>query len=168
VRTIHDDVRNIGRHIPAGSVDLLVAHFMTAYVPAATIVAATAPLVRPGGLFSISGGTYDAVPRLQELALQFVTAEFLRQVNPAPEGPGELADAVRAGGLEVVEQGVTRCRLRFADFADLIDWGMRSGCYVHILTALGPERLAEIAEAAGGSFPFEDEYRAAVLLARLP
>jgi SAM-dependent methyltransferase len=165
VRLVRDDAANLRAHHELGSVDVVLVHFLTTYVDVPTLIADAAAVLRPGGWLSLVATTYDAFPLIQSLASAALGAAELRRLNPAPEGAGELVDALERAGLQRVEQETFEADVTFASLGALLEWGRDSGFFTHILDGLPP---AVLDDAAGleSLFPLTDSYRATALLAR--
>lgn len=167
VHAILDDAANVGRHFERGTVDVALMHFLTTYIDGRQVVADVARTLRPGGLLSIASTTWAAFPTLQTLLGHLVPPDEQRAINPAPASADVVAGFLTAAGLEVVERGEFSASVSFASFDELHHFGLHSGFFTHIIEALSDE-VIDMARQIEGVFPFEDTYKAAVLLARAP
>jgi ubiquinone/menaquinone biosynthesis C-methylase UbiE len=167
VHTIHDDAARVGQHFGPGSVDVALMHFLTTYIDARAVIRDVAIALKPGGYLSLVSSTYESFPAIHALALSVLPPELIKSVNPAPEGGAELAELMRAAGLDVVEQANFERPIAFEGPAELALWGMQSGFFTHVLSVLPPAQLQALASQSE-HFPLQDRYQAAALLARKP
>ncbi len=167
VHAILDDAAHVGRHFEAGTVDVALMHFLTTYIDGRQVVADTARTLRPGSLLSIASTTWAAFPTLQTLLGHLLAHDEQHAINPAPESADVVAGFLTDAGLEVVERDEFATPIRFGSFDELHDFGLRSGFFTHIIEAVSDEVMV-MARNIEGIFPFEDTYKAAVLLARKP
>lgn len=165
VTAFHDDALSIGKHLPAASVDLALVHFLTTYVDARAVLGKAREVLRPGGHVSLVSGVMEAWQNLQAVALRLIPRERLLELSPAPETAEHVAAIVREQGFEIVEMERFRRTVRFASFEDFHDFGFRGGFFTHVFDGVGPEAVAAMARLAG-VFPLEDDYQAAVILAK--
>jgi SAM-dependent methyltransferase len=164
---LQDDAGHVRQHLPDGSVDLVLLHFVTTYLDVPTVLDDIAAVLRPGGLLSLVSSTYEAFPAVGALAAQLLGDDLLRALNPAPADGDELERAVRGAGLEVLDRRPFTAEVRFDSVTDLWEWGMTSGFFTHVLDGLPAEARARLPQL-DVVFPLRDEYRATVLLAAAP
>jgi len=167
VHAILDDAKNVGRHFEPGSVDVVLMHFLTTYIDGRQVVQDAARALRPGGVLSIASTTWAAFATFQSLLGHLVDASDLDTINPAPRSPDVVASFLTDAGLEVIERAEFTQPITFSTFDELHHFGLHSGFFTHIIEAVSPE-VIEMARQIDGIFPFEDTYKAAVLLARKP
>jgi ubiquinone/menaquinone biosynthesis C-methylase UbiE len=164
---IHDDVANTGQHFRPASADLILMHFLTTFVDGSKVVLDTSKLLRPGGYYSIVSSTYEAFPKLYELTRMALSDEFIKQANPSPLNTETIASYLSNAGLEVIAVDTFTKTIRFSGFDELYQFGMSSGFFTHILARLNSEQIAGFRQMEN-IFPLEDQYKASVVLARLP
>lgn len=164
---VQDDVVNTGKYFASDSVDLMLMHFLTTFVDGNAVVQDTAKLLRPGGYFSIVSSTYEAFPRLQALASTLLSDGFLQQANPSPLNTETVAEYCRNAGLEIVAVDTFTRPVKFFSFEEFYSFGMNSGFFTHILSRCSREQIAGFSQLQH-LLPFEDSYRASVVLARKP
>lgn len=164
---IHDDVGNTERHFAAASTDLLLMHFLTTFIDGEDIVARTARLLPPGGHYSIVGSTLEAFPRISLLARMLLGDDFIREKNPAPADAETIVSFLTKAGLEIVSVERFTKAVAFQSFEELIEFGMTSGFFAHVISHLDEAQLAALARVEG-IFPLEDHYCACAVLARRP
>lgn len=161
-----DDACNAGAHVEAGSIDLVLAHFLTTFVDRSRLFAAASKALAPGGLFSVISSPDSAFPRVRGYVAQLLGEGTVRDANPAPTIE-ELEEELRVAGFEICQMDRLDLRIRFESFEHLMDWAAKGGFFTHFIEAVGPEKLAQLGAfaAQAGLFPLEDDYVAAVFLA---
>lgn len=75
--TIETSAAEANRFIPAHSQDLVLAHFINAYIPIAALFNQAKLLTRSSGHFSIITTTYDSFPIAQQQLANFISKESL-------------------------------------------------------------------------------------------
>lgn len=161
------DALGAGEHVPAGSADVVLVHFLTTYVRVARLLDEVATLLRPGGLVSVVATTYEAFPVIAAAAGEVLGAEALALLNPAPASGRALAQGLAEAGLAVVDQDALDVEVSFASLSELLAWGTASGFFAHVLDGLPAERRAALS-VLEARFPLTDRYRASALLAVKP
>jgi SAM-dependent methyltransferase len=163
-----DDACNAGEHVKDGTVDLVLAHFLTTFVDRARLFHVASAALRPGGLFSVVSSPSEAFRATREkIGYLFADEAALRAASPSPETAEVLADELRAAGFEIVALERFRRRIVFETFAEGLDFGLKSGFFAHAIAGLGLDgaQIAAVADVPG-LFPLEDEYHAVAILAR--
>jgi ubiquinone/menaquinone biosynthesis C-methylase UbiE len=165
VKTFHDDAINIKKYIKPNSIDLILIHFLLAYVNPETIFSEAVRLLRKGGLCSIATSTYESFKTLQALAGNFLSKDYLKQAQ-IPGNPDTLKKKLATTGFEVMNQQIFKKQLHFTNFNQLYDWGMKSSWLTHYLSNLTTEQIESIMPLAEKIFPIEDELQAVILIAK--
>ncbi|MGZ8237746.1 MAG: methyltransferase domain-containing protein [Methylobacter sp.] len=164
---IHDDVLNTCKHFPLASVDLMLMYFLTTFVDGSEVVRDTSKLLRTGGYYSIVGTTYEAFPRIDELARMTLSEDFLKQANPLPMGTETIVSYLSDAGLDVVAIDTFTKTVEFSDFKDFYQFGMDSGFFTHILVQCDRAQLETFGRLEN-IFPLKDQYTGSIVLARKP
>lgn len=164
---IHDDVLNTCKHFPLASVDLILMHFLTTFINGNEVVQDTSKLLRSGGYYSIISSTYEAFPRLYQLAGMVVSEDFIKQANPSPKDTETVAKFLTNAGMDVIAVDTFTKTIKFSDFNEFYQFGMNSGFFTHILAHFNSEQIAGFGRLEN-IFPVEDQYKASVVLARKP
>lgn len=167
IRTILDDAANIGAHFGPGSIDLALMHFLTTYIDTPRVIAQVADRLKPGGWFSVASTTYESFPFIHGAVSSVLPPALLQSLNPAPANGAALAALLEQAGLEVVALDRFEQEIHFASLPELVQWGMQSGFFTHILSKLPPELFRSF-EGMASQFPVTDRYCSAILLARKP
>ncbi len=77
LNTIEANVLDANQHVKHQSQDIVLAHFINAYVPMEKIVEQAQQLTRPGGYFSLITTTYESFPIAQRYLADFINKESL-------------------------------------------------------------------------------------------
>lgn len=161
-----DDACNAGRHVPPGSVDLVLAHFLTTFVNRPRLFRAAAGTMKPTGLFSVVSTTSEAFRGVRMGVDQLLGhAGIAAAVSPAPETGDTLSAELRDAGFDVLKVETFRKAVVFASFDETLKWGLQSGFFAHAVEALGVEKISALAGLTQGMFPFHDEYVGVAILA---
>jgi SAM-dependent methyltransferase len=162
-----DDACNAGAHVAPGSIDLVLAHFLTTFVDRSKLFAVVAKTLAPGGLFSVVSTPGEAFGKVTGYAAALVGEDAIRAASPAPLTVDSLSDELRAAGFEICEVERFRRPIVFDGVDHLVKWGVTSGFFAHTFEVLGTERMTQLRAFAEGTglFPLEDEYIAGVILA---
>ena len=75
--TIETSATEASRFLPQHSQDLVLAHFINAYIPINTLFNQASQLTRANGHFSIITTTYDSFPLAQQQLANFISQESL-------------------------------------------------------------------------------------------
>lgn len=167
IRTILDDAANVQFHFASGSIDLALMHFLTTYIDTAQVVASLARCLKPGAYLSIASTTYESFRLIHDAASTILPPDLIKMLNPAPVDGNSIAALLEGAGLEVVENERFEKEIAFETLPDLLQWGMQSGFFTHILSKLSAGNLDAFAPMAA-RFPVTDRYCASILLARKP
>lgn len=162
-----DDVCNIGRHVPPGTVDLALVHFLTTFVDRSKLFSATAATMRPDGLLSVVSTTGEAFRGVRKNVDRLLGQGGLTaRMSPAPETAGTLAAELHAAGFDIVTQEIFRQPVVFQNFDEGLKWGRESGFFTHVIESLGSIKLTLLSVVSRGMFPFHDEYVGVAILAK--
>lgn len=161
-----DDACNAGQHVPAGTVDLALAHFLTTFVNRPRLFRATAGTLKPKGLFSVVSTTSEAFRGVRAgVDMLLGAAGTMDKLSPAPETGDTLSAELRDAGFEIIKVETFRRAIVFQNFEETLKWGLQSGFFAHVVEALGVEKVSALAGLTQGMFPFHDEYVGVAILA---
>ena len=158
-------------HLPAGAFDLVVAHFVFAYVARGALLSQARGLLAPGGIVSIVTTTHEGgAPFLEGLEAHFRhgmhpvrravgwAADRALEKSQVPRTYEALAADIEAAGLEVLSRRTLRVPVSFAGPADAYRFGIEEGWAANLLTVpLVPVKLAQALVRWGtrqGRYPF--------------
>ena len=144
--TIESSAEHILNYIPAQSQDLVLAHFINAYMPTSTLFTAARQLVRPSGYFSMITTTYDSFPLAQQYLadciakgtlLSSVVGHYYKSVvkqTPVAASKTELLSAFKAHHFEVVKHYRLEIPLVFDDIEALAAFGIDGTWFLNSLS----------------------------------
>jgi SAM-dependent methyltransferase len=151
LRTVHAPAQDALRHLPARVADLVVAHFILAYVPCEAVARQAAGLLAPGGVLSLATTTEEGGAPFHER----LDRHFLSSRNPARRHIGRLAQAV----LAVLSRRTLRLPVVFRDASEAYRFGIEEGWAANFLAGSGlPLPVAKAVAWAGlrlCDYPFE-------------
>ena len=129
---------------PGQQFDCICTHFMTGYVPMKVLAPKIASQLKPGGLWSLVGGTKKAYPALQAKAksplLRWLSGAGSRRVADEVLNPDDLEDVIatmRAHGLEPCAGETFTPRLDFPDFDRFMEFAYHGGWLTPLIESLG-------------------------------
>lgn len=154
------------RLLPEASQDLVLTHFLMAYVPPAELLPVVRRLLRPGGYYSVATTTYAGFGRLRDLALEVVSEETIREFSHAPDSPDSLRKAMRQNGLEPVAEDFVRLDVSFASIDELLHFALSGGWLAEDVARQFEPQIAFLREEASDLFPLSTSVEAPVMLAR--
>lgn len=172
LRTVHAPAQAALEHLPAGSADLVIAHFILAYVPCADVLRQAAGLLAPGGVLSIATTVAEAgKPFYEGLDRHFLSsrnpvrralgrvAERGFALSSVPQGWEDLAQGIERAGLAILSRRTLRIPVVFLTPADAYRFGIEEGWAANFLAALPvPLPVAKAIARVGlhlGEYPFE-------------
>ncbi|NEQ67269.1 MAG: methyltransferase domain-containing protein [Symploca sp. SIO2D2] len=165
INTFHDDAQNIGKYMQPNSINLLIIHYILAYVNPGIIISEAVRLLQPGGLCSIATSTYDSFKTLQKLASKFLSPEALRAQANIPENSDTLKELLKIAGLEIIENIIFKKQLEFSDLNQLYNWGINSSWLTQYFSSFTREQW-EMISATPDIFPIKDEFQSTIILAK--
>ncbi len=135
VRLIHDDATSAIDYLPAGSQDLVLAHFILGFCDAEALLESAFASLRPGGYLSLAASTRGSMPELHRG--RFSRVSRLLGINRSQQkssNPADLHDCrekVEACGFEVVSAQLHRQAVCYRSFRDVRAWAVDSGWLVN-------------------------------------
>lgn len=181
--TIETSATEASRHLPLHSQDLVLAHFINAYVPINTLFNQAKLLTRPSGHFSIITTTYDSFPIAQQQLANFISKESLlsRIVGHYYKGivknttvaasEEELLHAFTHHQFQVVEHQRLHIPITFNTIDELAQFGIEGTWFLNSLSIrMLPknfllERLKRLFSKIF-TFPYQDTHIIDVVLAK--
>lgn len=165
VTTFHDDVRNVENYHKSNSIDLILIHFLLAYVEPEIVISAASKLLKQGGVCSIATSTYDSFQKLQTLASQFLSQEQIKLKAKVPDNPDTLDKMLAMLELKSLDTYILKKKVVFDNFEELYKWGMNSGWLTQYFCELNNDTIQAVSDISG-LFPLEDEFQAIITLAQ--
>jgi SAM-dependent methyltransferase len=181
--TIETSATEANRFLPYHSQDLVLAHFINAYIPIKTLFHQAALLSRSDGYFSIITTTYDSFPVAQEQLAAFVSKESLlssiighyykaavRNTTVAANET-ELLLAFSDHQFKVIEHQRLHIPITFNNIDELAQFGIEGTWFLNNVTIrMLPKNflLARLKRLFGRifTFPYHDTHIIDVVLAK--
>lgn len=164
LNTFHDNARNISQYVAPDSIDLVLVHFLLAYISPEIVIAETTKLLRPGGFCSIATSTYQSFAKLQMLASNILTPQELKLAQ-VPQSSEALIDLLNSHGLSIVRRNTVKKKVSFSSFDETYSWGLNSGWFTQYLSSISNEKIEKVSSMTD-MFPLEDEFQATIILAQ--
>jgi predicted TPR repeat methyltransferase len=159
-----DDACNAGARVPAASVDLVLAHFLTSFVDRPSLFGAARGTLKAGGLFSVVSTPHAAFKNVRQIVGALLGEAAVNAAAPAPT-VDELTAEVQGAGFEILASNSFQRAVEFQSFDEAVEWGMKSGFFAQGIDAIGLDTIRQFADTPG-VFPLADEYVGVALLAR--
>lgn len=182
---IHGNSKEAYKLLPLHTQDLVIAHFINAYMPIDTLLQQAKWMSKANGYFSYITSTYESFPLSQTQLAEFVAEDkiissivghYYKKIvenTPVASGIEELMQQMHKFGFEVIQHERLTIPIYFEHIDDMVDFGIKGGWFVNTLTA-GPSQLPKqfILERIKRffnkifHFPYHDEQMIDVILAR--
>ena len=132
-------------HLPPARHDLVLAHFILAYVDRATLLAQARDLLAPDGLLSLVTSTEEGGAPFYELGRQFRAARHpVKRAlawaadralarSDVPKRFSDLEADIEACGLMILHRETLRQQVTFRDAADAYRFGIEEGWAANLL-----------------------------------
>lgn len=181
--TIEASAVDASRFLPPHSQDLVLAHFINAYIPIHSLFHQAGLLTRSNGYFSLITTTYESFPVAQQNLANFVSKNsFISKIighyyksivknTTVASGVDELMRVFKEHHFKVVEHQRLRIPMTFRDIDDLALFGIEGTWFLNsISTRMLPknfliERLKQQINKMF-TFPYRDTHIIDVLLAK--
>jgi SAM-dependent methyltransferase len=162
----HGDALTVGQFIEKGSFDVVLVHFLLAYVDPEALLREAGAALRPGGLLSLVTSTNDSFANLQRLAAPWLSGVTIRQHARVPENEAVVRGLIERAGFTIVASTVNAQRLHFTAFEEIYTFGTESGFFTQIFEAMGKDEREALRAGTATLLPVDDEFRAVVALLR--
>jgi len=182
---IHGDSKSADKYLPLHMQDLVIAHFINAYMPIKTLLQQAKWMTKAKGYFSYITSTYDSFPLSQTKLAEFVAKDnFLGSIvghyykkivekTPVATGLDEIIQEMHAFGFEILEHERIHIPIVFESIDEMIEFGLKGSWFLNTLSA-GPtplpkqfiiERFKRVFDKIF-CFPYQDEQIVDVFLAK--
>ena len=143
---IEGSAANATNYLPAHSQDLVLAHFINAYIPTDVLFHQAQMLTKANGYFSIISTTYEAFPRAQKYLADFIAkgsilsnivGHYYKEVvkkTPVAAGEEDLLKFVKQHNFSVVEHERIKIDLTFQNIDELMLFGIEGAWFLNILS----------------------------------
>ena len=170
-----DDAVNLGAHFPGRMFDLICTHFITGFVPMAVLAPIIRSRLKPGGCWSLVGGTKAGFPALRAEADRDVVRRAVggkrlqvEDITCNPAGRDDVVSTLTANGFAIAAAETFEPELKFEDVDDFLAFGYRGGWLTPFVEALGLHRAGRMKRMLINllCFPIEDHHNIEIVLAR--
>lgn len=144
--TIEASAADAGQYLPHHSQDLVLAHFINAYIPINTLFHEADLMTRSNGYFSIITSTYDAFPAAQEQLAKFISDDHLLSKvvghfyktmvknSTVASGQDELLSAFRQHHFDVIQHQRLRLPVTLNNIDELAEFGIEGTWFLNSLS----------------------------------
>jgi ubiquinone/menaquinone biosynthesis C-methylase UbiE len=144
LEAIAGDASSLEDYFPGKEFDCVCTHFMTGYVGMNVLAPQIARRLKPGGYWSLIGGTKKAYTALQAKGdsklLRWLSGVGSREVDDTVLNPADLAEVSKtmaAHGLEVRQGDTFEPALNFENFDTFMEFGYRGGWLTPLIESMG-------------------------------
>ncbi len=150
LRAVHAPAQAALAHLPAGGSDLVLAHFILAYVPCAEVARQAAGLLARGGVLSLVTTTEEGgAPFYERLERHFLSSRnplrcYLGRLalrglalSSVPKRWEELARGIEGAGLHLLSRRTLRVPVVFRSPAEAYRFGIEEGWAANFLAGSG-------------------------------
>jgi len=181
--TVETSATEASRYLPSHSQDLVLAHFINAYIPINTLFNQANLLTRANGHFSLITTTYESFPAAQQQLANFVAEESILSSivghyykaivknSTVAAGEEELLQTFPQHGFEIVEHQRLRIPVVLNNIDDLVLFGIEGTWFLNSVSIrMLPknfllQRLKRLFSKIF-TFPYEDTHIIDVILAK--
>jgi SAM-dependent methyltransferase len=182
---IQGDSQHADKYLPIHTQDLIIAHFINAYMPIETLFHQAKLMSKANGYFSYITSTYESFPISQTQLAKFVAEDtFLSGIighyykkiienTPVASGIEEILQQMQQFGFKVIQHQRLSVPIYFAGIDDAIEFGIKGSWFLNTLST-GPsalpkkfliERFKRLFNKIF-TFPYSDEHIIDVILAK--
>lgn len=134
------------KYLPTHSQDLVLAHFINAYIPTDVLFHEAKMLTRANGYFSIITTTYEAFPVAQKYLADFIAkgsilsnivGHYYKEVvkkTPVAASQEDLIKSIEKHNFQIVEHERIKIDLTFNNIDELILFGIEGAWFLNILS----------------------------------
>ncbi len=131
IKLICDDAKNIHRHLPANSQDLILCHYLFSYLDMDEILNAAFQLLKPDGVLSMVTTTKKnllelSTGRFRVTGKLFRVTKHLSMVE-TPQDHGECLKILTEHKFEILAHTNYNKKVYFQSFKDVKAWSIDSG-----------------------------------------
>jgi SAM-dependent methyltransferase len=175
LNAVAGDASDLDAHFPGREFDCVCTHFVTGFVGMRLLAPQIARKLKPGGYWSLIGGTKAAYPALQAKGdsrlLRWLSGAGSRTMDDTVLNPADLrevAETMDAHGFEVRQGETFEPTLTFPDFDAFMEFGYRGGWLTPLIESMGLHRAGPVKRWAFNRlvFPVRDSHNIVVVLGR--
>ena len=143
---IEGSAANATKYLPAHSQDLVMAHFINAYIPTDVLFHEAQMLTKANGYFSIISTTYESFPLAQKHLAEFIekgtifsniVGHYYKEVvkkTPVAAGKDDLLKFVEQHNFSIVEHERVKIQITFENIDELILFGIEGAWFLNVLS----------------------------------
>ncbi|WP_165253016.1 class I SAM-dependent methyltransferase [Paludisphaera soli] len=169
------DASDLDAHFPGIQFDCICTHFVTGFVSMRVLAPQIARRLKPGGYWSLIGGTKAAYAALQSKGnsglLRRLAGAGDRRMDDRVLNPADLREVeatMDAHGIEVRRGETFEPELAFEDFEAFMDFGHRGGWLTPLIEEMGLHKAGPLKRWLIDrlAFPVKDSHNIVVALGR--
>lgn len=143
---IEGSAANATQYLPAHSQDLVMAHFINAYIPTDILFHEAQMLTKANGYFSIISTTYESFPKAQKYLAEFmakgtiysnIVGHYYKEVvkkTPVAASKEDLLNFVTRHNFSVVSHERIKIDLTFKNIDELVLFGIDGAWFLNVLS----------------------------------
>lgn len=143
--SIHCSAADADKHLPLHSQDLVIAHFISAYVPVQTLFHQAKTMSKANGYFSFVTSTYDSFPASQTQIANFIAQDTLignlvghyyksiLSRTPVASGLDEIQKLIKEHHFELVSHQRIEIPIYFENIEKLTEYAIHGGWFFNLL-----------------------------------
>jgi SAM-dependent methyltransferase len=171
------DAAKLDTFFPGQQFDCICTHFITGYVSMKVLGPKIASRLKPGGYWSLVGGTKAAYPALQAKGdsklLRWLTGVGSRKMDDTVLNPAnlqEVVDTMNGFGFEVCAGETFEPALEFNDFDQFMKFGYQGGWLTPLIESIGLQKAGPTTRWLLNrfAFPIMDSHNIVIALGRKP
>lgn len=143
---IEGSAANATQYLPTQSQDLIMAHFINAYIPTDILFQEAQMLAKSDGYFSVISTTYESFPLSQKYLADFIAkgtiysnivGHYYKEVvkkTPVTAGKNDLFNFLNKHNFTVVAHDRIKIDLTFNDIDELVSFGIEGAWFLNALS----------------------------------
>ena len=180
---IESSAADASRYLPSHSQDLVLAHFINAYVPIQTLLKQAQILTRANGHFSMLTSTYESFPISQQHLAHFIAKDTITSSiaghyyktivknTSVTAGKDDLLQSFQQHQFEILDHQRLHIPISFNNIDELVLFGIEGTWFVNSLSlnVLPRKLVLQIIKRFLSkifTFPYQDTHVVDVVLAR--
>lgn len=169
------DATRLDAYFPGQQFDCICTHFVTGYVSMRVLAPQIASRLRPGGYWSLVGGTKAAYAALQSKGdsqiLRWLSGIGSRTMDDTVLNPAnleEVAAVMNDNGFSLASGETFKPVLEFKDFDQFMEFGYRGGWLTPLIESMGLHRAGPVTRWLLNrlAFPITDSHNIVIALGR--
>ncbi len=132
-QAIQGSALDVGQRLSAGSVDVVLVHLVLSYVDLQALLDELMPVLKPGGVISITTSTKAHLRDIQDRVLKGASYLYPTKMMGAlavPDDAHHLEQVLEASGFSVVAKETIAKELMWEDFDSLWEYAAEVGWHV--------------------------------------